>query len=194
MTRYILKKDLPTFNKGETFIFDGDLRRESDNMLAYSQSELDEFPNILDVDGDWFEELPEEYKRWRAEDEQEYFFIDGEGFVRGTGECFFSSDDRRYELGNYFKTNEEAGKALDWLKALTILRDDTKGFKPNWGEISQTKYRVAYRHINGQLYVDWSTEIQHGTIYFASREDAEASIKAHKKEWLTFFNCGGGNE
>lgn len=191
MKRYVLKKDLPTFNKGETFIFDGDLRRESDNMLAYSQSELDEFPNILK---EWFEEIPEEYKRWRAGIGEYYWCLGSNSTLCKAVEAKYVDDDWRFSIGNYFQTKEETQKARNWLKAFTILRDDTKGFKPNWGEISQTKYRVAYRHyrhINGRLYVDWSAEIQHGTIYFASREDAEASIRKHEREWLTYFGMEG---
>lgn len=137
MKRYVLKKDLPIFNKGETFIFDGDLWRESDNMMAYSQSELNEYPNILK---EWFEEIPEECKRWRAEDKQEYFYIDGEGFVRCIGESFFSCDDRRYELGNYFKTMEEAGKALDSLAELNAEWED---YAPTGPLIKDEKIRKA---------------------------------------------------
>ena len=187
MKKYVLKKDLPTFNKGETFIFDGDLWQESDNILVYSQAELDEYPNILK---DWFEEIPE-HKRWRAENEQEYFYIDGEGFVSGDGECFHSSDDRRFALGNYFKTREEAGKALDWLKAFTVLRDDTKGFKPNWGSPEIPKYFVTYDYRLEELWVGSDLKYQSKPIYFKSRKDAKASIKAHEKEWLTYFGVEG---
>ena len=191
MKRYILKKDLPTFKKGEIFICDGDLWQKSDNILAYTESELDEFPNILK---DWFEELPEEYERWRAEDEQEYFYIDSEGFVRCIGESFFSCDDRRYELGNYFKTMEEAGKALYWLKAFTILRDDTKGFKPDWGAEAEYKYFVAFCHTKKELWVGSDLKHQSKPIYFKSRKDAEASIEMHEKEWLTYFGVEGKEE
>ena len=183
MKKYVLKKDLPTFNKGETFIFDGDLWQESDNILVYSQAELDEYPNILK---DWFEEIPE-HKRWRAENEQEYFYIDDEGFVSSDVECFHSSDDRRFALGNYSKTAEEAGKARDWLIAFTILRDDVKGFKPDWEGEAEYKYFVAFCHTKKELWVGSDLKHQSKPIYFKSRKDAEASIKAHEKEWLTYF-------
>ena len=190
MKKYVLKKDLPTFKAGETFYLSGrgHLVQEMNGVVAYMNPTLEKF-NILD--GDWFEELPEEYERWRAEDEQEYFYIDGEGFVRCAGECFFSSDDRRFALGNYFKTAEEAGKARDWLIAFTILRDDTKGFKPNWKDETEDEYFVAYNHRIEELWIGHDFRHQKNLIYFKSEEDARASIEAHEKEWLTYFGIEG---
>lgn len=154
MKRYILKKDLPTFNKGETFIMPDEwLRRESDNIPVYSDYDLENHPNILK---DWFEEIPEENKRWRA--------------------------------SIYFKTEEEAKKARDWLKAFTVLRDDTKGFKPNWKDKTEDKYFVAYDHYEEEFWIGFVSWQQGRPIYFKSKEDAKASIKAHEKEWLTYFS------
>lgn len=59
MKRYRLKKDLPTFKAGETFVLWNSIEtqglcRESDDIMAYHQKTLDKFPNILE---DWFEEI-----------------------------------------------------------------------------------------------------------------------------------------
>ena len=53
---YRLRKDLPTFNKGELFYIDGcgDLFRAKDHLMAYSCITIAKFPNILD---EWFRRL-----------------------------------------------------------------------------------------------------------------------------------------
>ena len=56
MKRYKLKRDLPTFKAGDMFhlIESGSLIHDGDNIVTYSWSTIDKFPNILT---DWFEEI-----------------------------------------------------------------------------------------------------------------------------------------
>lgn len=53
---YRLRRDLPTFNKGELFYVDscGNLRRAKDHLMAYSYITIAKFPNILE---EWFRKL-----------------------------------------------------------------------------------------------------------------------------------------
>lgn len=57
MKYYKLKKDLPTFKKGELFYSDGpgSIIRAKDNLMAYNHTTVAKFPNILK---DWFVEVP----------------------------------------------------------------------------------------------------------------------------------------
>ena len=43
----------------------------------------------------------------------EYFFIDNCGIVLNLEETYSNEDDNNYNLGNYFKTDEEAQKVID---------------------------------------------------------------------------------
>ena len=52
-------------------------------------------------------------KRWRAEEDEEYFYIGSDGQVWSTDETFSGEDEDNYELGNYFKTYKEAKKVID---------------------------------------------------------------------------------
>lgn len=185
MKRYILKKDLPTFNKGETFYLNkrGNLVQEVSGVVAYASTTLAKF-NILD--SDWFEEIPE-HKRWRADIGEYYWYLDSAGEAYITTEREDDIDDARFSIGSYFITEAEAEKARDWLKAFTVLRDDTKGFKPDWRYETEDKYFVAYDRALKKLCVSSDFRYQDVTIYFKSKEDAEASIKAHEKEWLTYL-------
>lgn len=49
-------------------------------------------------------------KRWRAEKKGTYFYVADKGCISDTWEDFDSADNKRYKLGNYFKTEEEAEK------------------------------------------------------------------------------------
>ena len=186
MKRYRLLKDLPTFSKGDTFRLTdyGTLERESDGDVAFMAPTLEKF-NLLD--SEWFEEIPEGYKRWRAKSGETYYYIDSEGEVYDDKEQYVHLDDGGFLIGNYFKTREEAEKTVEWLKAFAVLRDDTKGFKPDWGDDEQKKWGVYYAHTMEGLVVDLSYLCQDHIICFATEEDAKASIKKHKCEWLTFF-------
>ena len=128
MKRYRLKKDLPTFKAGETFeLWDSietqGLCRESDGVMAYHQKTLEKFPNILT---DWFEEI--ETTRWKPETDQKYYYVRGDGSVDSDiWDDYFAIDNGRFEIGNCFKTKEEAERAVEKLYAWKRLKD--KGFR-----------------------------------------------------------------
>lgn len=186
MKRYKLLKDLPTFSKGDTFRLTecGNLMSEETGVIAYAESTLEKF-NILD--NGWFEEITES-KQWRAKEGGRYWCVGNDGGVYDDYDDKTDVDDGRYELGNYFKTEEEAQRAANWLKAFTTLRDDTKGFKPNWNDPEQEKWFVFYDNTLRRLWSDWDFKIQAGNLYFASEDEANDSIKKHEREWLTYLN------
>ena len=67
------------------------------------------------------EKLNEKYgipKRWRAERSDKYFTIFGDGEFYETTDNYLPEDVIRYELGNYFKTEEEAQKVKEELDKL----------------------------------------------------------------------------
>lgn len=185
MKRYRLLKDLPTFNKGDIFRLTehGHLMSEEAGVIAYAEPTLEKF-NILD--SGWFEEIPES-RRWRAGEGERYWCVQSDGEKADDYEDKMDVDDLRYELGNYFKTEEEAQKAANWLKAFTVLRDDTKGFKPDWENDEQAKWYVLYDHGHGRLGEDWYVSLQKSIIHFATQDDALESIKKHEREWKIFY-------
>ena len=93
-----------------------------------------------------------------------------------------------FESGNAFWTKEEAAKEAARRKAYVILKEDTKGFKPNWKNNDEEKYYVLYSHDLGRFSIGWNRQLDSGgKLYFATEEDAEATIKAHEKEWKTWL-------
>ncbi|ATV06047.1 hypothetical protein LDJ90_02550 [Fusobacterium vincentii] len=68
-------------------------------------------------------------KRWRADKEKEYFFVTGTNEITIDEEYYNEADNTRYELGNYFKTEEEAEKVKEeldkfWAKVREIGGDE----------------------------------------------------------------------
>lgn len=159
------------------------------NISLHSPSGL---PMISDrdaflLDNGFIEEI-EEQTRWKPETDQKYYCFGSYGFVYSDTWANGSAvDNGRFEIGNCFKTEEEAKRAVEYLKALATVRGDAttkfvKG-KGNW--------YVYYEADNNRLIVN-SLYYQNnngifGLPYFATREDALRSIKLHKNEWLTIF-------
>ena len=54
-------------------------------------------------------------KRWRAEKGEKYYFLNTESEIRNIWEDKTKEDETRYNLGNYFKTKEEAEKVKEEL-------------------------------------------------------------------------------
>lgn len=186
MKRYKLLKDLAGLKAGSILYLN-----ELGNLVAEDKTTIVFLANFIHhyslLDSDWLEEIPEEYKRWRADRHDWYWYVGACGAVSDDPDSGVSIDDMRYELGNYFKTKEEAQKAAEWLKALTVLRDDTKGFKANWKDGSQLRWGVEYNYDTNRLSVYLTFGIQDSVIYFATENDALRSIKKHEREWKIFY-------
>lgn len=58
------------------------------------------------------------YERWRANPEEDYYYIDSELCVRYTRDYYTDTSDKQFRIGNYFKTEEEAKSVANKIKAL----------------------------------------------------------------------------
>ena len=198
MKRYKLKKDLPTFRAGDLFELRDDgclywvrgwrnpdeIKHCDKEVIAYHKNTLKFFPNILT---DWFEEIKEQ-TRWKPEKLQKYHYLGNDGFVYyDTWANGSPVDNGRFEIGNCLKTEEEAERVVEYLKALAVVRGDAttkfvKG-KRNWC----VYYDAVYKWLD---IVSNFSDIKNGIFglpYFATEEDAKRSIELHKNEWLTIF-------
>lgn len=123
-------------------------------------------------------------------DRDKYYYINACGDVCGDIWESVKSDIGCFESGSAFWTEEEAEKELARRKAYVILKEDTKGFKPNWDDGREEKFTVYYSHQTGEkdfrVQIFWG--IQHvPDLVFANLVDAKASIKAHEKEWKAWL-------
>lgn len=182
MKQYKLLKDLPFAKAGAIFKeWTGERSGKEEKALV----NIDNLTTTLwagDIEAfnEWFEEVGE--PEW-------VYYINAFGGV---------VDDVRVadlpgvraslkSTGNYFKTKEEAEKYLAYLKAKAVIKQDSKGFKPNWNDINKTKYHGQwdYKYDCPYCAVDWT--LRDNTICFETREEAEESFKKHPEEWKTYL-------
>ena len=196
MKRYKLLKNLPFAKAGTIFrrisfkskdgLSDYDYL-ETNILLDGNQDETvfsikrNYFINNFD---EWFEEV--------KEPEQIYYVDNLGGYVskieKNQFAIFPALIANLKSIGNYFETEEEAEKYLEYLKAKAVIKQDTKGFKPDWNNDDENKYLGFWDLDEDKL--DWlprSIFIE-ATIYFKSREDIEESFKKHPEEWKTYLN------
>ena len=186
MKRYKLKKDTPAFKAGtECYI------EEAGNMvpcrgISYTivhKDQLEKNPNIL---AEWFEEIKP--TRWKPEMSHDYYYVSGDGHVYDNSWDDSQFVDRgRFEIGNCFQTKEEAEKAVEYLKALAVVRGDATSKFTRDRDNFYVYYDVISNHLAvGVSFYDLENGI-FGLPYFATTDDAKRSIELHKNEWLTIF-------
>ena len=181
MKRYKLKKDLPTFKAGDEFYLDSnnDLRIKGSDIMAYNYKTLERFPNILK---DWFEEVKEESKRWRANHGATYWCLYDYGGNDTDIERDVAIDNYRYKTGNYFKTAKEAAAYKKYLIARQVLLDDAKGGK--WKKDGNNCCAYYDYEEDEWTYDDTFEGTQTiGVIYFQNPDDIEESLKNHGNQW-----------
>lgn len=112
---------------------DNDLDVYSCNYFSYSNGELflrgqnkNEDDRVIIVSKEQFLDIVEKvrlinekygkHKNFRAEEDDYYFYIDDKFKITETLELFYSEDNTRYEIGNYFKTKEIAEEYVNKIK------------------------------------------------------------------------------
>lgn len=110
----------------------------------------------------------EKPKRWRANYNDIYGFINDEGDIEGENETHSIVDDFRYKTGNYFKTEEEAEEHKKKLLLQQEYKDWCK-FDCDWNNNEQKKYCVYYGYTSKNICFDFVyTHKRQGAIYAES--------------------------
>lgn len=196
MKRYKLLKGIPEVEAGAIFTLtemmvdntEGEvmLHRKYSDFFEEERSIIIPKRDILDFEK-WFEPYEAKYfyhvDHWLGVERKE---------IRPTGFGLSGPEGRSNlkAVGNYFETQEEAEKHLEWLKARAVLVQDAKGFTPDWKDSRQKKWYVEYYNEFGSdkffIYANSHCQVSR-VIYFKSKEDAEVSIKNHTEEWKIYL-------
>ena len=181
--KYRLLKDLPFAKAGD--IFKGEL--EYGTTVLFPE-DYENYKHKLSSDEFWdFDEWFEEIK----EPEQIYYVDNLGGYVSKIDENQFAIFPALIanlkSTGNYFETREEAEKYLEFLKARTIIKQDTKGFKPNWQDTDEDKWCGVWDIIHKEVSTHITWYGQEDSIYFKSKEDVKESFEKHPNEWRTYL-------
>lgn len=130
---------------------------------------------------DW-EIVEEKKKYWTPKEKEKYFYIE---------DCMGVSDDRnvqapidycRFNIGNYFKTKEEAEHMIEKLKVIHELQkfayENNEG-EIDWNDAKQYKQFLIYDIEDKKVCVDYKTYVKSEpfNIYFTSFDIARKAIK-----------------
>lgn len=183
MRRYKLLKDTPTLKAGTIFeevVSDFDGLKALARITPVGAKTSPQFTiNDIDNFNDWFEEIPKEYKRWRAKVSYKYWYVDNCGRVDYYCEYRDKEDDNSYAIGNYFKTEAMAEAYKEYLFARQILLDDAEGGK----FIPGKQNHFAHYDIDDGWHLNWSYYYNPGGIYFKEYDSLQKSLEEHKEQW-----------
>lgn len=128
---------------------------------------------------------------WELEKGEACWLLESDGRIQ---KCYWSKTygiKSAREYGSLFASEKEAKRELSQREAKVILERDTKGFRPDWKDDNQPKYGVKFNKAVDELSVQVEYAFCFALMYFATEGDAEASIKAHEKEWKIYLDVEG---
>lgn len=183
---YTIKADTQGF-KWSDEMFE-DIKDKMDNTLQINMN------NLTDEERNTLLSLVEKANKpvnkvWKPDVEEEFYTLFGDGSIYKLTWLNIADRVKRYEIGNCFKTEEEAKFALEKLKVITELKrfaiEHNEG-EIDWNDNKQYKYILCFDHDENCVNIDMLTwvQYQHAHIYFTSREIAEQAIKKIGKERL----------
>lgn len=129
-----------------------------------------------------------EEKAWKPEEGEIYYCTEGIRVERHNNDSPFDKDMIR--IGNYFKTKEQAERALFEKNLRLKLRKfaEDNNDKIYWDNVNQEKYYVFFNTIKNtintaRLYY----QRDFSQIYFSSKETVEKAIEQFKDELIKYF-------
>ena len=123
--------------------------------LKEKQEELKKEIEKLGTQIKGLEEQEKKCKRWRAQEDKDYWYIDSDCEIYKEFDRNDDYDNARYIIGNYYKTEEEAEKVVEKIKIYTRLKDLAlrlnKGEKIDWDNSTSAKWSIGLSNSNNAL-------------------------------------------
>lgn len=120
-------------------------------------------------------------KRWRAYNGEYYFYIDVGGYIGHETDMYYESDDFKYSIGNYFKTQKEAEEFRNKLIYKQQYRDyvnEHNEFEIDWDNHRQSKFYAFFNFVEKCVSISNTFYFKdQGTIYATSEEIIKDFIK-----------------
>lgn len=144
------------------------------------------------------ENIEDTKKWWIPKENEEYYFINTEGYVRSSKDnshyLMINFDDIRSKNLNCYQTREQAERqAFEELlnKKLKRFAWENNEEEINWNNEKQFKWCIVYQYENNyanSLMVNYCmTSKDLGQIYFTSKDIAMMAIEEFKDDLLRYF-------
>lgn len=159
-------------------------KKQLKDKISNMEKELAEMKKILATP-----ELVSTYWTPNTDNYEKYFFVNQIGNIKND----YANDSliSRYRV---FKTEAEASKYVDYIKAEETLKkaiaDLNQGWWPDFNESTQDKFCFYLDISRGSLHIDrWIYRKEHPTfMYMKSRNIAETIRVQYKTELITYFS------
>ena len=119
-------------------------------------------------------------KVWKPQTNDIYYYIYSAGNIFENTWVNIYNDEIRYEIGNCFKTREEADFMVERLKVINELKRfaiEHNECEIDWYDTNQAKYFISYDLINEEIVYCLNNFLKHNDIYFTSKEIAMNCVK-----------------
>ena len=121
-------------------------------------------------------------KVWKPKKGNIYYCINSFGQIDNYNNREDSNDKRAIELGNCFKTREEAQYMIEKLKVIKELRDfalEHNDEEIDWYDKEQDKWAICYDIEDKEIAYESGKKIKSVpfNVYFATEQDCERAIK-----------------
>lgn len=131
---------------------------------------------------DW-EIVEEPVKDWKPKKGDKYYYIGSAGSIFNYDCREDILDVAHLNIGNYFKTEEDAKHMVEKFKVIRELQkfaNENNEEKIDWKNFNQCKYKIFYDAEDEDLYVDYSIQCESEpfNIYFTSFKIAKRAIEA----------------
>lgn len=143
-------------------------QEEYERRIAELQNELEELKKVKVEDN-----KPKKGKIWTPELDEDFFYFDENGALYGEEYCDVVTDNLKLDIGNFYKTSEEAKHQLEVQKYTNLFRKYVEEHSEplDWKNSTQQKLYIYYNKRYGVI----STGIElinasQGTIYSSSNE------------------------
>lgn len=137
---------------------------------------------------DW-EVIKEKKKYWIPEEEEEYFTISNRGYIAHCINKNIEIAQAQSEIGNCFKTEEEAEHMLEKIKVIHELKkfaydNNSEEFLQKWQLDDYDKYFIVYNYDKEQIEIDSTLQWRSVpfNVYFETKELAQQAINTIGKD------------
>lgn len=152
--------------------------KTKEDRVAQIEKELEELKN----------------KKWKPEVGEIYHYISNRGSTLCETNDNFPGDEDRFNIGNYFKTHEEAEFEVERIKVLEELKKFSYEFSDEeWEYGDFDKFILYYNYETNEIDIDCFWNCKYDSIHFKTKEDAEKAIDKIGEERLKKYYFKVGN-
>ena len=167
---------------GYWFIEDGKVKIYlKDGNIKFNNFTQETIANTLADDWEVVEEPKS--KDWKPKKGDTYYYIGSVGSIFNYDYREDISDEAHLNIGNYFKTKEDAKHMVEKFKVIRELQkfaNENNEKEIDWNNKTQYKYYLVYATEDEELYVDYAVYCKREplNIYFTSSKIAKRAIEA----------------